>query len=168
MTGRPTLYTDELAAEVCSRLSGNGPTARPETLADICRDEHMPAVRTISDWKKAHAEFSADFTCARDEGFDALASECLNIADDSSGDVEYPDDDLEGQGHGGSLRRQRGGATEGVQRAKLRIETRLKLLAKWDPKRYGDKVQQEISGPDGGPVQVTRIELVAPDDHGSD
>jgi hypothetical protein len=29
---------------------------------------------------------------------------------------------------------------EHVQRSKLRIETRLKLLAKWNPKRYGDKM----------------------------
>jgi hypothetical protein len=27
-----------------------------------------------------------------------------------------------------------------VQNRKLRIETRLKLLAKWDPKRYGERV----------------------------
>jgi hypothetical protein len=27
-----------------------------------------------------------------------------------------------------------------IQRAKLRVETRLKLLAKWDPRRYGDKM----------------------------
>jgi hypothetical protein len=27
-----------------------------------------------------------------------------------------------------------------VQRAKLRIDTRLKLLSKWDPKRYGEKL----------------------------
>ena len=29
---------------------------------------------------------------------------------------------------------------EHVQRSKLRIETRLKLLAKWDPRRYGDRL----------------------------
>ena len=28
-----------------------------------------------------------------------------------------------------------------IQRSKLRVETRLKLLSKWDPKRYGEKVQ---------------------------
>jgi hypothetical protein len=30
------------------------------------------------------------------------------------------------------------------------------------PKKYGDKVSQEISGPDGAPVSsITKIELVA-------
>ena len=26
----------------------------------------------------------------------------------------------------------------------LRIESRLKLLAKWDPKRYGDRIQSDV------------------------
>jgi hypothetical protein len=50
-----------------------------------------------------------------------------------------------------------------VQHAKLRIETRLKLLAKWNPKTWGDRVTQEISGPDGSPVQTTtsiKVEFV--------
>lgn len=40
---------------------------------------------------------------------------------------------------------------------KLRVETRKWMLAKLAPKRWGDKVQQEVSGPDGGAI-VTRQE----------
>lgn len=29
---------------------------------------------------------------------------------------------------------------------KLQIDTRLKLLAKWNPKRYGDKIETTIAG----------------------
>ena len=36
----------------------------------------------------------------------------------------------------------------------------LKLLGKWNSGKYGDKVTTEITGPNGGPVQVSRIELV--------
>lgn len=40
-----------------------------------------------------------------------------------------------------------GGDSAGdVQRDKLIIDTDLKLLAKWDPKRYGEKVALEHSG----------------------
>lgn len=47
-----------------------------------------------------------------------------------------------------------GGESSGdVQRDKLIIDTDLKLLAKWDPKRYGEKVTQEHVGADGGPIQ---------------
>jgi hypothetical protein len=35
---------------------------------------------------------------------------------------------------------------------KLQIETRLKLLAVWDPKRYGNKVQ--LGGDGGAPIKV--------------
>jgi hypothetical protein len=38
-----------------------------------------------------------------------------------------------------------------VQRSKLRIDTRLKLLAKWNPK-YADKSAVELTGKDGGPI----------------
>lgn len=34
------------------------------------------------------------------------------------------------------------------------MDTRRWRLGKLMPKKYGDKIQQEISGPDGGPVRV--------------
>lgn len=40
-----------------------------------------------------------------------------------------------------------------VQRSKLRIETRLKLLAKWNPKKWGDKLDLNHAGKDGGPLE---------------
>lgn len=53
---------------------------------------------------------------------------------------------------------------EWMLRSKLRVETRLKLLAKWDPKRYGEKITQEISGPDGGPVRTEGDFRPSPED----
>lgn len=137
--GRPSTYTQEVADEICARLS------KGEPLAQICRDEHMPAVRTVSHWKDANTAFKADFARGRDEGYDAIAADCLAIADETAFDT------IQGE-HGDRAN------TEWISRSKLRIETRLKLLAKWDPKRYGDKVTNELTGPDGGPVQFTRIE----------
>lgn len=134
--GRPSTFTQEAAAEICERLS-NG-----EPLAQICRDDHMPAYRTVSDWRANNEAFSADFARARDDGFDAIATECLEIADDTSGDRKIV-------GRDGEEREVCD--TEFVQRSKLRIETRLKLLAKWDPKRYGDKVDVNH----GGGVSIT-------------
>lgn len=39
-----------------------------------------------------------------------------------------------------------------IEHRKLRIETRLKLLAKWNPKKYGDKLDLNH----GGEVAVKR------------
>jgi len=40
---------------------------------------------------------------------------------------------------------------------RLQVDTRLKLLAKWDPKRYGERMTQEISGPGGAPIQTQTL-----------
>lgn len=119
--GRPSTYTPEAAKEICERLS------KGEPLAVICRDDHMPPVRTVSAWREAHEDFAADFARAREEGYDAIATECLEIADEKSLDTIQTE-------HGERAN------TEWIARSKLRIETRLKLLAKWDVKRYGDKL----------------------------
>jgi hypothetical protein len=134
--GRPSRFTQKIADEICARL------AKGEPLAEICRDERMPAVRTVSDWKRAHERFSADFARAREEGFDQIATDCLRIADDGVNDT-YLDEE-------GNKRTD----TDVIQRSKLRIETRLKLLAKWDPKRYGDKVDINHGGQDGNPIKT--------------
>jgi hypothetical protein len=133
--GRPSDYTQEIADEICERLS------KGETLASICRMDRMPAVRTVSDWKAGHKDFSANFARAREEGFDAIADECLAIADETSHDDKMTEL--------GSVVAN----NEWISRSKLRVETRLKLLAKWDPRRYGEKL--DISAEIKGDVKVT-------------
>lgn len=108
----------------------------------------MPAVRTVSDWKDTQEGFSADFARARQDGFDFLAAQCLDIADDEQHDW---------------LLTKKGVITNDVAigRARLQVDTRLKLLAKWDPKRYGEKTSMELTGADGGPVEFTDTERAA-------
>lgn len=129
--GRPSSYTQEIGEQIAARLSLGEP------LAQICRDEGMPHDNTVRAWMAANEAFSVAIARARELGYDVLAAECLSIADTPvlgeettvkpNGDVETKTGDMLGH-------------------RKLRIETRLKLLAKWDPKRYGDKIQTEISG----------------------
>ena len=40
----------------------------------------------------------------------------------------------------------------GVQRNRLRVDTRKWVMSKLAPKKYGEKL--EHSGPDGGPIQI--------------
>ena len=42
-----------------------------------------------------------------------------------------------------------------VDRSRLEVDSLKWLLAKLHPKRYGEKVQNEITGADGGPVQLS-------------
>jgi len=139
-TGRPTKYDPEIARIMCEKLSEGIP------LREICREnEGFPAWRTVYDWMKRDPDLSASIACARDVGYDALAEECLDIADNASNDwMERMDE------HGKPIGWQVNG--EHIQRSKLRIETRLKLLAKFNPKKYGDKITH--SGDDINPVVV--------------
>jgi hypothetical protein len=82
---------------------------------------------------------SASIARARDIGYDAIAEECLAIADNIElGQKQVMTDE--------------GAATtieDMLGHRKLQIETRLKLLAKFHPSKYGDKVG--LHGVEGAP-----------------
>jgi len=123
--GRPTKYTPEIARTICEMLSEGIP------LRQICRDnEGFPAWRTVHDWMGRDEALSASIARARDLGCDDIAEECLLIADT----LQY------GQKQ---VMTDQGTATtveDMLGHRKLQIETRLKLLAKFHPSKYGDKV----------------------------
>ena len=110
-------------------------------LRELCRREGMPNWRTVYDWMGADEAVATRIAQAREIGFDAIAEDILEIADDATNDWM-------------ERKRQNGTVdivldTDHVQRSKLRIETRLKLLAKWNPKKYGDKQTVDVGNKDG-------------------
>ena len=130
--GRPSKYTPELAAEICERLS-NG-----EPLRQICRDSHMPAWTAIYAWAAADANLSERIAQAREQGADAIAEEALEILDSPPEYVLTKQGEAVDSGY--------------VTWQRNRAEMRLKLLAKWHPKKYGDR--QIISGDKDNPLEV--------------
>jgi len=143
-TGRPSKYNPDIATEICQRLS-NG-----EPLRQICRDDHMPAWQTIYDWMyrddalgEEGVGLSRAIARAREQGYEAIAEECLLIADTPQFGQKQTMSD---QGTSTTVEDMLG-------HRKLQIETRLKLLAKWDPKRFGDRMA--LTGADNAPpIQV--------------
>lgn len=131
-TGRPTKRTDALIDAIIAGVS------RGQPLTIVCRDNGIDPSQ-IYKWMEGDDELSRRFACARDLGFDAIAAEAVAIADDPSQDT---------------LRTKMGDFPnkEWIERSKLRVHTRLQLLAKWDPKRYGDKIQHMGDG--GGPIRL--------------
>lgn len=81
---------------------------------------------------------------ARDAGADAIAEECLEIADQVNGEAIIAYD-----AYGKPYAKIDG---ESLQRSKLKIDTRLKLLAKWNPKRYGERLVH--AGDEAAPLAV--------------
>ena len=107
----------------------------------------MPAWRTVYDWIVAEPDFAARIAHARDLGYDAIAEDTLKIADDATNDYMERQGDAVAYHFNG----------EHVQRSKLRIETRLKLLAKWSPKKYGDKLDIDAKHSGSLTVEVVRF-----------
>jgi hypothetical protein len=147
--GRPTLANDERKNKILDGISKGTP------LTVICREIGI-ADSTVRDWMGNDEIFSRDIASARILGFDAIAMEALRIADTPLEGIEHTDTP-----DGPRIKR-----ADMLGHRKLQVETRLKLLAKWDPKRYGDMVRQEISGPDGAPIAQATVSL-SPEQEGS-
>jgi ATP-dependent protease HslVU (ClpYQ) ATPase subunit len=80
--GRPSIFTPELATELCVRLSEG------RSLRSVCRDADMPAVSSVFLWLRRDQEFSEQYARAKEEAADAIFDELLEIADDPDGDVQ--------------------------------------------------------------------------------
>ncbi len=144
--GRPSTYSQEIADEICSRL------ATGESLRAICKDEHLPHDRTVRRWVIDDVEgFSPQYTRARDIGLDALADEMLEIADTTQVGVRREDSE---EGY-------KEVREDMLGHRKLRVDARKWYLSKLAPKKYGDRLATELTGADGGPVQISDTERVA-------
>jgi len=108
------------AEEIASEICSR--LAEGETLRSICRDDRMPHFNTVYDWVEADASFAVRIARARATGHEAIAESCIDIAD---------------------------GGTEDPARDKLRVWTRMQLLSKWSPKRYGEAKRVALTDADG-------------------
>jgi len=116
-----------------------------KTLREFCRQPGKPCYATIYDWKDKDPEFATRIARAREIGEEVIHQECLSIADSTQLGVivtEKPDGSTETK------------TADMLEHRKLRIDTRLKLLAKWNPKKYGDRVDMNLGGQNGNPIQA--------------
>ena len=138
--GRPSTYTVEIADEICERI------AIGESVRQICLLEHMPDDATFYRWLLKYEELRDKYARAKEAQADRFNEELIEIADDGRNDWIERENNRTGQTYIALNE-------EALGRAKLRVETRKWLMGKHKPKKYGDKIQTELSGPDGGPVQ---------------
>jgi hypothetical protein len=130
--GRPSKYSPEIAREMCELLSEGIP------LREICRKDGFPEWRTVYDWMNRDEDLSAAIARAREVGQDAIAEQIWL-------DMKQEPERILSEG---------GGRVDSgyVQWQKAKAEIALKLLAKWNPKRYGDRVQ--LAGDAENPLKV--------------
>lgn len=102
-------------------------------LATICRSNpaRYPHPTTWGDWCEKDESLAIAYARAREVGFDAIAADGLKIVDDTSEDPAS---------------------------RRVRADYRLKLLAKWDPKRYGDAMLHKHADADGEKMRLGEVE----------
>lgn len=139
--GRPSSYTLELAAEVCNRIASG------LSLRKVCSDESMPCTATVMKWARDIPEFTEQYRAAREMLLEHWAEDILEISDDGSRDyVPAGDDEGVRVDH------------DHISRSKLRVDSRKWLLSKLAAKKYGDKIDHSVAGPDGGSISIKIIE----------
>lgn len=123
LAGRPLEYTKEIGDIICERIATHSLGVKR-----LCAKYYdMPAETTIQRWRYRIPEFRLQYAQAKMIQADLLAEECLEIADDSSGDGRLTEDGktmIDG---------------EFVARSRLRVDTRKWLASKLLPRQYGDK-----------------------------
>ncbi len=115
-TGRPSMFTDDIAAEIIERLM-NG-----ETLRGICSDPRMPSNPTVYDWMEHSVDFASAIARARRRQATVLVEEGREILDKAD-DSTMPQ----------------------VQKADKRAQFRFQMAKCFDRDTFGDKVQQDVN-----------------------
>lgn len=135
------LYSEAIADEICRRLRDG------ELLKSICRTKGLPSKATVLTWANDTSHpFSDRYARAREIGYAHLAEEILEISDNSEGDF------IERPGKDGEMTKVVD--HEAIARARLRVNSRKWMLSKMLPRVYGDRLVTELTGKDGGPVEI--------------
>jgi hypothetical protein len=119
--GRPTLYSLEIALEICDRIADG------ESLVKICSDAKMPKKTAVYEWLLRHKEFAEIYARAREDQADTLADEIHAISD------ELPQQIVDDKG------KTRYDSAY-VQWQKNRVDARKWVAAKLKPKKYSDRI----------------------------
>lgn len=120
--GRPTIYTQDLADTICTYIATTS-----KSLRKICEIVGIDPI-TITRWLREKDDFCIQYTHAKEEQADLMCDEIMEIADDSSNDIDRIDD------FGNPIENR-----EFISRSRLRVESRKWLASKLKPKKYGDK-----------------------------
>lgn len=114
--------------------------AEGESLRAICKTKDYPVQRTVLRWVAKDEKLAAQYAEAQNMRAEHYFDEIIDIAD------------------------------KGTDPAKTRVQVdaRKWVLARMNPKKYGDRFTQELTGEGGGPViHKVEYEIVDPQDPGS-
>jgi len=143
--GRPSTYTDEIADRICNRL------IEGDSINHISQADDIPSQYTIYKWLNDFPEFAKKYAHARELQAERMLEEIFAIADETSNDtITVMRGEMETEVAN----------NEWINRSRLRVDTRKWAMSKLAPKKYGERVQTELCGPDGGAVGITIVSSV--------
>lgn len=91
----------------------------------------MPGRTAVLGWLRSNQDFASQYARAREDQADHYAEQVVDIADAAT--------------------------IKGEKVARLRVDARKWAAGKLAPKKYGDRVTAEVSGPDGGPIETKEL-----------
>lgn len=131
--GRPSLYTTELAEDICFKISTS-----TKGLKILCKENPTwPDESTIRAWIREKDGFSHIYAKAKLDQADLMAEEIISIADDTSNDTLIK---LDKNGEQIEVCN-----SEWINRSRLRVDTRKWLASRLAPKVYGDRIHNEAT-----------------------
>jgi hypothetical protein len=146
---KSTRYSPAIATTILERIAAG------ESLRSICREPAMPSFQAVLKWAfENKGGFRDKYAFAMDIRAQWMHEEMLEIAD-----AIEPGKRVKKTPNGTEII-----IGDMVERSKLKVETRKWILARMAPRRYGDKITQEISGPEGGPIRTESEYRMTPQD----
>ena len=107
--------------------------AEGRSLRNVCSQPNMPSIWQVMRWLDKSPAFEQQYARARQIQGEVHFEEILEVTEKvKTGEID-------------------------PQSGRVVIDAMKWAASKLRPKVYGDKIQQEVSGPDGGPVQIAEI-----------
>ena len=140
---RPSEFSEEIADAILEHIADG------KSLRSFCATEGTPNKATVFRWLEKNESFRLRYSLARDAQADVLADECLDIADTPEIGIKIKVTEKGEEVWKGDM----------VEHRRLKVDTRKWIAAKLKPKKYGDKLHQELTGEDGQPLIVRLIKF---------
>jgi hypothetical protein len=142
-------FSQEIFDRICALIADGS------SLRAACEKEGMPHRTSFNVWRKSEPELQAQYDAACLDREEIYFEQIIDIADEcrvgvkkttkANGDIETVEIDM-------------------VERAKVQIDARKWSLARMNRKKYGDHITEELTGPNGGPLQVVRLRMAPVDE----
>jgi len=125
-------YSEESKNEIFNSIISD--IENGASLRSALRKDKMPSSSTFFIWIEEDEVKSKQYTRATELRAENMFEDILSIVDENTNDTITLEDGREIVNN------------DVIQRARLRMDARKWMLGKMNPKKYGDKIQQEHSG----------------------